>query len=252
MRMIRSHQLRLSYLRSMMDKLPHGTFGTYRGRPVVYITYDPADRSVTSRNRKRFYTDSSKGSLYSVLIKEYQAAKAEYRELWDQWILMYGKKPDLVSYPLHTSVSPMITEQTFRESVPNQNPFPEKGYVNSRMQKFRSKNEMIAVKIIENMGYTCKTEIRLTGSRIYYPDVTFLVPECMKAIGVELDGAMDDFKYANKAHTRKNEYLSDGFREFKDIIFFRMTSSNMFDADLFSSYIEIALELSARDILDSL
>ena len=38
---LKEHELLISYYEKRIAELPHGYFGIYRTRPVVYVTYDP-------------------------------------------------------------------------------------------------------------------------------------------------------------------------------------------------------------------
>jgi len=248
MKMINSHQLRLSYLKDQMNRLPHGYFGQYRGRKVVYVTYDPADRSVSVRNKRRYYTETQRGSLYSELVTEYLRLSNEYDMLMEEWKLLYNFDPKIVSFPLKRNKRPILTTEFFRSSGSDSNPLPVDDQIQKGKSRLRSKNELIAVQAIESLGYECKTEVELPDLHLF-PDVIFLVPEADKALGVELDGAMDDFKYYGKAKRRQGNYFAAGFEEFKDILFFRMSDPYSFDLNRFKRMVEIAVELNSEELM---
>ena len=116
-------------------------------------------------------------------------------------------------------------------------------------QHFRSKNEIIACQIIEEMGYQFKTEVeirdvamdRKTGNMrevLLFPDVSFLVPEINKIVMLEIDGAMDNDDYRVKAEMRRKNYIESGFEEGKDVLFYRISSGGGIDADTLREIIE--------------
>ena len=248
MKMINTHQLRLSYLKDQMNRLPHGCFGHYRGRKVVYVTYDPSDRTVSTINKRRYYTDTRRGSLYSKLVSEYLKLEKEYEDLLNEWKLLYSIEPAIVGFPLKRDKKPILSTSFFNNAKTDANQIPIDDQVLKGKSKLRSKNELIAVQALESMGYKCKTEV-LIPDYYLFPDVMFLAPEVDKALAVELDGAMDDLKYYSKAKRRQGNYYAAGFEEFKDVLFFRMSDPYNFDLNTFKRMVELAIELNSEELM---
>ncbi|MBR6484127.1 MAG: hypothetical protein IKT14_03825, partial [Clostridiales bacterium] len=177
--------------------------------------------------------------------------ESEYKKLLNEWELMYKAKPELISFPIKRNDPVLLSSGFFRSAAENRNEYPNEDPILYENKKLRSKNELIALQVLESMGYECKTEVMIWGRRNFYPDVLFLAPEVDRAIGVELDGAMDRSDYRNKALKRQSEYIEAGFTEYKDILFYRMSDGSEFDVAGFRKMVEIAIELNAAEIINS-
>lgn len=251
MRMHDSHQLRLSYLKHKMNEYPRCNYGEYSGRKVIYVLYDPTDKSINSRNRKRYFTDTPKGKLYSKLYSELLKLESEYKRLMNEWELLYKDRPELITFPIKRSSPILLSTGFFRSAGENRNDYPNEDPIVYGEKKLRSKNELIAIQVLESMGYECKTEVVIWGKRNFYPDVLFLANEVDRAIGVELDGGMDMPGYRAKALKRQSDYLEAGFKEYKDMIFYRLWDGSEFDVAEFKKMVEIAVEMNAAEIINS-
>ena len=90
----------INYLKDRIKDLPHGSFGTYRGHPVVNIYYDPTDPSINAKNNKRYYLDSKNGCHFAPLISEYLELCKDLSDLQNKWDRIYKFKPRDISFPL--------------------------------------------------------------------------------------------------------------------------------------------------------
>lgn len=240
-------EIKLSYLEYRLSLLPKGWISIYRGRQVVYVTSDPYDETITSYNKRRFYTNTDKGIFYKNLIEEYLKLESEYKELRRLWYSTFSVDPIKIEYPLNQRLSG-ISSDYFRSAVPNQNELRVKNPISYNGQILRSKNELIAVQNIENMGFEWKSEVKLqVRNHIFYPDVVFDIPFLYKSVALEVDGMMDEESYSKKSDKRLNKYLRAGFTEFTDVLFVR--SINYFDTQVFRRLIEISIELNSAELI---
>ena len=246
----RSHELKMSYLREQINKLPHGSFCTVRSIPVVTINYDPHDPTVTSTNRRRYYLSSPQGEFYRPLIKEYLRLSYELKRLEAEWNIIYKIPPREISYPLKKRRHTIFDGDFFEKAESNmnsrliENPVPYKG------MKMRSKNEMIGVQILEKFGLEYKVEPKVgDGFDVLFPDIIFNIPEQCRCAGIEIDGAIDKERYSYKATNRRKGYLSMDLMPGKDVIFLDIASPNDVYGELFETMVKLAIEAGLDDII---
>ena len=244
-----SLQLRISYQLYLLNTLPRGYFSSHNNKPVVYITKDPNDPSVNNYNKKRYYLSGERGRLYSELANRYQKAKDEYKRLMAEWKRMYKGNPTIVEFPLDSRLITGLSSEQFKIALPNQNTKENKNPIEYKGQLLRSKNELLGIQEIEKMGFDWKTEININGC--LFPDATFDVPYIGKSIIAEIDGMMEDFDYCRKSVRRQFQYHINGFREFSDVVFYRLSDRANFDIPSFRRLIELSIELNATFIMEN-
>lgn len=235
--------LKIAYIKYRISRLPKGWIGTYRNRQVVYIIRDPDDPKVSNIRRRRLFTNTRRGLYYKNRIEEYQYEVRKYKELIAEWKKNYIGEPEIIRFPLNRFDYTGITSEQFFNSRPNQNSYEIKHPIHYKGQTLRSKNELLTVQLIEEMGFEWKTEIMIKRGKYYfYPDVAFYVPYIDKVIALELDGMMEDDEYYSKAEERRGNYIRSGFIENKDVIFFRLVDNNSFNLEDLKAMIESAIE----------
>lgn len=244
-----SLQLRISYQLYLLKTLPWGYIGTYRNQPAVFLTKDPNDPSVNSKNKKRYLLTREKGKLYSELVNKSQAANVEYERLMAEWKRMYKGNPTIVEFPLDNRLITGLSSEQFKIALPNQNTKENRNPIEYKGQLLRSKNELLGIQEIEKMGFDWKTEININGC--LFPDATFDVPYIGKSIMAEIDGMMEDFDYCRKSVKRQFQYHVNGFREFSDVVFYRLSDRANFDIPSFRRLIELSIELNATFIMEN-
>ena len=250
---MKHHELKISYLKYRISNMPHGKFGMKGGHKVIYITYDPNDKTICANHKRVVRIDSEDGRFYAPVITEYLRLQRQLDNLTSLWSSMYWKDPRQADYPLNKIRNTGLNTDYFNKAKPNQNPYkPEELTIEYKGQWFRSKNELSAAQAVEAMGYRFKSEIHVVGSKKnfdHFPDVSVEVPELDLMIMSEIDGAMDKESYRIKSVNRQNDYFEDGFREFKDVVFIRMLDSGTFDASEYQTLIRMAIETNIDDLL---
>ena len=115
----------------------------------------------------------------------------------------------------------------------------------------RSKNELIVCEALNNLGYEFKTEMSITTDdfKTFDPDVTYYIPEIEKPVSMEIDGALDKDGYFAKSNERKYKYLSSGFDEFRDVVFFKIYDPYSFDYDRLEAIIKATILVNLDDII---
>ncbi len=185
-------------------------------------------------------------STCSILFQE-----AEYTKLMNEWKSCYTGSPKIIKYPLDESLLSGLNPEFFKNARPNKNSFENMDPIEYNGQIMRSKNELLAVKEIEKMGFEWKTEIKVSiNGKNFFPDVTFLIPFIQCALMLELDGKMGDPNYRTESINREYKYYQAGFKLFDDVIIYRTNSSHSFDADLLKYEIDMAIEKIATRIIE--
>ena len=246
------HELLIAHCKSQIQKLPEGFFGTYRDKHVVIISRDPTDKNVNQKNKKRYTLDSKNGKIYVPLIKESNKLKAKLNYLTNLWKSTYWTEPRDIRYPLNKRDYGGLTKEKYFNSAEMQNPILTKNTpIDYYGRQLKSKNELIACQAFDYWGYKYKVEINLSPDKFtqLYPDVTFYAEEIEKPIAVEIDGAADNASYFDKAEGRKFNYIKEGYIEYKDIVFLRLTNPYDFDAQRFKGLISAALFCNLDDII---
>lgn len=246
------HELLIAHCKSQIRKLPEGRLGTYRGKAVVIISRDPWDKNVNQKNKKRYVIDSKNGKIYAPLIAESCKLKAKLKYLNALWNNTYFMPPRDITFPLNKSRYGNLTKEQYRTAAEMQNPILMKNQpIEYKGRLLRSKNELIACESLDHWGYEYKVEIDLSPDKFtqMYPDVTYYAPEIEKPISIEIDGAVDNESYFNKAENRKHSYLKQGYLEYKDIFFLRIYNANDFYYDTFKNLIAASIFCNLSDII---
>ena len=248
---IRHHELMISFLRKRLAEMPHGSFGTCRGQQVVYVTYDPMDPSVSWKDKRCYKVNSEQGRLWSHLIAEYIQTEEQLRQLTASWHQLYKFDPRNIEYPLSKKRNTILTEEFFHAAKENANPIPIENPIEYKGHLLRSKNELIGVRTVEKFGLQYKIEIALGDDPfdMLYPDITVLVPYQQRCIPVELNGALDNIKYANRSLNRQGSYLGDGLMISKDVIFTDIADKSLFYTELFETQLKLAILAGLDDII---
>lgn len=242
-------QLRISYLHYKLQGIPRGWVGTYLNKPVIVIYSDPQNPKVTIKSMRRYRLSTKRGQSYKSKLEERAKKEAELTELLSEWHMTYAGEPEIIPFPLYKNRFCGIKTSQYREAVPNQNSYTPKNPIIYKGQTLRSKNELLAIKEVEAMGFEWKTEICFRfGKYTFYPDVVFYVPYIDKPIALELDGMMDNDSYYEHAEERRRKYIRCGFEENKDVVFFRLNNEYDFSSEDLKTLIKIAIERSAEDL----
>ena len=249
------HELLISYCKDRLNKLPHGYYGTHRGHAVIYVTYDPMDKSVDPRNKRIIRLCTKQGEIYRELIEEADRVELALRSLQKKWNTTYKNNPRIFEYPLTKKEQPMISSEFFKQSSPNQNTRDNARDILYNGQYLRSKNELSVCQLLERMGYEYKVEIALynpVSNRFepeFTPDVTFLIPELDVAVSMEIDGAMEQDGYHDKSEFRKHNYFKRGYIEFRDILFYRLNDPYSLDISRAEALINAAILTNLQNIV---
>ena len=198
---------------------------------------------------RRYYLSSKRGLAYKSKLEERAIIEAELAKILAEWHMNYIGEPEIIKFPLSKTRFCGIQTRQFMESEPNQNKYQAKNPIVYKGQTLRSKNELLAVKEIEEFGFIWKTEICFRfGKYTFYPDVVFYVPYIDKPIALELDGMMDADDYYEHAEERRHKYIRAGFEENKDVIFLRINNEYDFPIEDLKTLIETAIERSIADL----
>ena len=248
---MKNMELMISFLRKRLAEMPHGSFGEKNGNRVVYITYDPADKSVDTHNKKCYSVDSSNGKIWSPVISDYLNTKRKLDSYLNIWNGIYKFNPRDISYPLRKNRSSLLTDRFFLDAEENANPTPIEHTIEYKGKILRPKNELLGVEAIEKLGLDYKIEIAVGNDpfNMLYPDITFSVPYQQRCVSIEINGALNVAKYANKSLNRQNLYIELGLMIGKDVIFLDIAEPGQFYAELLETQIKTAILSGLDDIV---
>lgn len=241
----------ISFLRKRINELPHGYFGLVNELPVVYITHDPNDPSISVYNKKRYNINSYNGKAWSPQIAEYQRLQSKLQQLEKLWKHLYKFDSRQIEYPLIKRRTTILNEEFFRNSRENINPVKIENPIEYNGHYLRSKNELIGCQIIEKLGLEYKTEIAIGDDPfdMLYPDFTVNVPYQQRCIAIEINGALSNLKYAKKSINRQSTYIGNGLMIGKDVVFLDIADSSQFYAELFETLLKNAIIAGLDDIV---
>ena len=250
--MTRRHmEFKINYLRHRLSLLPHGYFSSYKGRDVVYVTYDPDNDSVSRDNRRRYFCGTRRGKALSEQIKEYVELKGQLDLLLKDWKLLYNGEPRKISFPLTKRREGPIGYEFFIKAIPNQ-VIPQDGHIiDHKGHDLISKNEEAVSLILEKMGYPykCGVNIRFDRYNSIHPDFLFYVPEIDKVFMVEIDGAMDQGSYVTKSYHTTASCIVNGFVEMKDFVVIRIGHGYEINSEQIEWMLWAAIDAAINDII---
>ena len=251
MKLFRMYELQISYFTKRLAEIPHGSFGVHRGEAVVYVTYDPCDKTVDAHHKKTYRIDSAQGRQLSPFITEYTKIRGQLDTLKSQWNSTFKFAPRLLDYPLQKKRKTFMTDEFYRNAKEYANPVTIENPIEYNGRILRSKNEHICCQVLDKLGLEYKIEIAVGDEycNIMYPDITFLVPSQQRCIGIEVNGALGEIKYAQKSMNRHKSYMGYGLKIGKDIIFVDISESTQFYADVFEDQVKTAILIGLNDIV---
>ena len=247
----RHHELKIAYLRHKLRSLPHGYFGTWKNRQVVYIYYEPGNEKVGHSSKRRFFISSKRGRESAEQIREYKELKSQLDVLLSEWKARYTEPPRQIDFPLRKRRRGYFTYDFFKNAVPDQNPRKKVHNVTDGKTQFRSKNELVAAMIMEKFGYETKTEVQIEFDEFtgFYADVLFYVPEIDKVILLEIDGALEKADYVSKSYHNTAACVINGLVEMKDFIVVRYGNGYDIDSRQIERMISAAIDASIDDLV---
>ncbi len=247
----RMYELQISYLTKRLAEIPHGSFGMRGGWMVVNVTYDPSDKNTDPYHKRTYRVDSDQGRRWSPLITEYINVSNKLKLLTEQWNSYFKNPPRLLDYPLQKKRKTFMTDEFYRNAKEYANPVTIEHPIEFNGRILRSKNEHMCCQVLDKLGLEYKIEIAVGDeyANILYPDITFLVPSQQRCIGIEVNGALGEIKYAQKSMNRHKSYMGYGLKIGKDIIFVDISESTQFYADVFEDQVKTAILIGLDDIV---
>ena len=247
---IKTHAEKIRYREHLLRQMVHGFFGTHRGYRCVYITYDPADDSITPKNPKRYRVESKQGILFTPLIERFLLQKAEYEQLLADWRSTYVFEPPMVRFPLVSTYDPHhMNNRFFEEACSNSNNMPVEHPVYSGDDILKSKNEQMAKSLFQTLGIPFKYEAALDINNPdgYVPDYLLSLFEIDRCIYAEICGMTDKYEYSRTTAQKINFYSSNHYRPGREIIYCFMYDKYNFDEEYFVAQILGAFETLIPD-----
>lgn len=240
--------VKMSYLEQSISELPHGNFGKYKGKQVLYVYYMPSDSKVCWSNNRRYCPETKRGNNMCMEVKKSNLLRNQYNLLLADWKSNYAGIPPKIQMPFKRQCK--MNYEFFANSPENQNPNDSDNLLEYNNRKFRSKNEVLAAQVLDKMGIEYKVEPKFsTGTKYCYPDFIIGVKEIDKSAYVEIFGKMDDMDYALSNSKKNALYFQTGCRQGRDYIPFYSGDAKSFDVEAFEMQIRAWLELAAEEIV---
>jgi len=221
------HNVMLCYLKDSMRDIPIGYFGSHRGKDCVYVHKDGAFH--------KYVLTSSKGREYQPLIENYQRLNSQYKKYTEMWRRTYKYPPknyDLES--IRRNRAGKFNGEFYRQLQPvncddAMHPIEYKGL------KLRSKNELMAAQILDELGLEFKYEpmVTLNYGKSVLPDFAVYFPAIDLCILVEVYGMADENNYQQNMTEKIKSYTAAGIWPDRDVVHFILPDSKNFDKDAF-------------------
>ena len=235
---------KISYLRKRIQELPDGRLGTFRGRSVIRVTYDPKNSKVTRHRYRRILTETTNGQRFVALVEESTRLRQELQKYMAVWEATYVGNPLEMIMPNRG----FMDYDDFKNATPNMNTYPVKEGIEYKGLLLRSKNEMMGIMCLEKLGieYKVEPEIDVKGNKLY-PDIMAAAPEINKSAFVEIYGLSEMDGYNDKMNYKNKLYMLGGYRHGRDYIPFYTNSMKQFDVRAFEETMTAWLNLAAKE-----
>ena len=240
---------RIAHVKSEIRKLSHGTYGSSRGRNVIYLSYSPSDPRISWKNSRRYFLNTARGIKYSAEVDKSNVLRKELDDLYSEWHVSYKGEPYKMNKPLKRTTGKLNYEY-FLKTIGGQNTGDYSETIEYKGIGFRSKNEVLAAQVLDKLKVEYKVEPKLTlDGKTLYPDFLIGAAEVDKSAYVEIYGMMDDHDYVDNNARKNARYLKAGLRQGRDYIPFFTGDSKTFDVIAFEMQIKAWLELAAEEIV---
>jgi|GEM_PF-1594935 len=220
--------MQINYLQNELKKLPQGSFGTIRGQKVVYITCSPDEDGNVSTTQSRFRLSSRKGRLYADDVQKSLDIKKEIRRLEEK---IYPRKIEIAHEYKSQSY---FNNQYYDACSEYMNTFPYSSKYENNGHILRSKNEVIATQVFEQLGIPFKVEtiLKFKNGDVIFPDMLLNFRAADRCVFFEICGLFEQDNYVSKNALKLQTYLSHGLEYDKDLICLFCTSNKSVDANV--------------------
>lgn len=184
--------LRISYLKSELEKLPSGYTYFSKEHEYVRVTKSP-------QNHKVPYTrsvDTEAGKKIKEQVLKYQYFKQLLNKTNSLWRQYYGGPVPTAVYTPSRSTPRTMTAQYYQQAVGGTNPHEFDATYIFEGISMRSRFEVMAAKILRELDIDFKYEVSITTHEgTYSIDILAFIPEKNRCIGFEFAGRFGDPKY---------------------------------------------------------
>lgn len=237
--------IQLSRLLWLSESLPR----VYVRRDEVYVCTTPSNAKSSARRRRHYSLYSDNGKKAIKVMEEIAYYNKRISFLSSLWLRDYsGKIPKAFEHKIKIKSPVGLDNDFFRQAESSSNSMAYKNTYTFMGINFRSKNELIVAELLNDMGLRFKYEPKIVfGSNTeMYPDFLINIVEADRCFFFEMQGMMNDINYAIKSAHKESLYISHGFRDGKDILFFKAGNDSI-DFDVLRTLIEAVVEANIKE-----
>lgn len=221
-------------------------------KPQVYVRNETVDVVIKANggvSRRHFSIHSANGKKALSILEQNNMIDRQIDAMSRYWTENYsGLVPSAFKNPIVKKSLVGMDNDFFKSTRQECNQLETKtSYVYLGIH-FRSKNELIIAELLTEMGLKFKYEPRLVlpdGTEVY-PDFLINIEEADRCFILEMQGMMNDMNYAVRAAQKESHYISSGFRDGKDILFFKAGNGSI-DFDVLRTLIEAVVEANIKE-----
>lgn len=237
--------IRLSRLKWMRKSFPQ----VYVRGDSIYICVNSHDSDSKGRIRHHYSIRSRNGKKAINLLEQLAEMDKKISDMDFYWAENYiGVSPKAHEYAIKTPSPLGLNNDFFNKAVQGSNSMTYRNTYTSMGINFRSKNELIVAELLKDLGLKFKYEPRIVlGNNVeIYPDFLIGIEEADRCFVFEMQGMMNDANYALKASQKETIYINHGFRDGKDILFFKAGNDSI-DFDVLRLFIEAVVEANIKE-----
>ncbi len=237
--------IKIAYLSELRSKLPSG----YIYANSVVQMEDSGSGEWTDGKRHHLSLNSERGRRVAKGIRLRMDIDRRIKELESYWRTNYkGKIPDKKDFTVKVASPCGMNGAFFRRAKQESNDMAHRSSFVYKGVCYRSKNEVIVAEILDELGLEFKYEpkVVLDNGQIVYPDFLVNIAEADRCFIIEIQGMMNDAKYLTNAIQKESAYFQHGFRDGKEILFFKSGTDSM-DFDAFRLLVEAVTEANIKE-----
>lgn len=240
--------VKLEYRRLKMEKMTRGYYKTIKGIRNVVITFDPDNPKYNNQHPRTLYVSGKLGMIYSRKINEYLSYKSEYDSLLSDWNSKYRFAPPRIRFPLVQFSDPhQMNNEYFKNQTERRGNYVSDSPIVSRHGDLKSKNELLGMDLLEQLGIPFKYETNIFLKEIdetINPDCLINFYEIDRCAYLEILGMNDKIEYFYKTSKKIYGFSKAKYRPGREVIYIFLYDKHNFDEEYFISEI-----LSAYDNL---
>lgn len=233
--------VKLEYRRLKLEKMRHGYFKRINGKEYIVISRDPSMPKVSPRHPRRISVTSKLGKHLYEEINNYQKIKAEYTELYNNWMSRFCIEPPKVKFPIVQYSDPHhMNNEYYNAREGKLGKYTPDNPTVSEHGDLKSKNELIGLDLLKEMGIPFKYETKIYLREIdetINPDCLISFYEIDRCAYLEILGMNDKLEYFVKTANKIYGFSKETYRPGREVIYVFLYDKHNFDKEYFVSQV---------------